>query len=106
MKTKITFLFTALTLAISGLQAQISVNAKGAKWSRIEAGVSLASSANYVTTDADNGDGVGDGALRIKTIDEHAQIQGVQYLLSGTARADETIAIETICYQNAALCKN
>lgn len=28
-------------------------------------------------------------------------MQGVQHLLSGTAKADETINLETICYQNA-----
>ena len=102
MKTNIFLLLSIFLLTITGLRAQISVNAKGSKWSRIEAGVALTPSANYVTTDADNGDGAGDGALRIKTIDENAQIQGAQYLLSGTAKADETIAIETICYQNAA----
>ena len=102
MKTKIYFLSCALLVTIPTLTAQISVNSKMAKWSRIEAGDALKPSANYVTTDADNGDGTGDGALRIKTIDENAQIQGAQYLLSGTAKADETIAIETICYQNAA----
>lgn len=101
MKTKIYFLACALLVTIPTLTAQISVNSKTAKWSRIEAGDALKPSANYVTTDADNGDGAGDGALRIKTIDENAQIQGAQYLLSGTAKADETIAIETICYQNA-----
>lgn len=101
MKTKITLLFTALILTVNVLQAQISVNGKGSKWSRIEAGAALTPSANFVTTDADNGDGAADGALRIKTIDENAQVQGVQYLLSGTAKADETINLETICYQNA-----
>ena len=102
MKTKISFFLTTLLLTASGLIAQVSVNSKTAKWSRIEAGDALTPSANYVTTDADNGDGAGDGALRIKTLDVNAQVQGVQYLLSGTAKKDETITIETVCYQNAA----
>ncbi len=102
MKTTKYFLRTSLLLMVVGLNAQISVNSKGAKWTRIEAGDNLTPSANYVTTDADNGDGVGDGALRIKTLDVNAQVQGVQYLLSGTAKKDETITIETVCYQNAA----
>ena len=101
MKTKITLLLTALILTFTGAHAQVTANGKGSKWTRIEAGDKLTPSANYVTTDADNGDGTGDGAIRVKTVDEKAQIQGVQYALAGTAKKDETIAIETICYQNA-----
>ena len=101
MKIKINILICALILTFTGAHAQVTANGKGSKWTRIEAGDKLTPSANYITTDADNGDGTGDGAIRVKTVDEKAQIQGVQYTLAGTAEKDGAIALESICYQNA-----
>lgn len=99
---KITLFFTiAFLMTVCSLKAQITVDNSTNKWSRIETGAALSTPANFITNDANNGDGAGDGAVRVKGLATTPTTQGVQYALSGTALTGETLNLETVCYQNA-----
>ncbi|MDH7461697.1 Ig-like domain-containing protein [Chitinophagaceae bacterium 26-R-25] len=95
IKTKITFLLFCLVLISSASTAQITIDTTHLNWSKIEDTTAIA----LVYNDADNGDGLNDGAMLIKAAATTPALQGIQYLLSGSPLAGEQINLESKYYQ-------
>ncbi len=98
MKTKITLFLICLFSISTTIQAQIAIDDSNYNWSRIENTTAVA----LVFNDADNGDGLNDGAVNIKGTSSATTLQGAQYLLSGSPIIGEQINLEAKYYQNAA----
>ena len=95
---KITSLTICLFLITTFVKAQLTIDKVGYNWSRIENGIPVIT----VNNDADNGDGLNDGAILIKGTATTPELQGIQYSLSGSPRNRERISLEVKYYQNAA----
>lgn len=95
MKTKITLLLFYLVLISHGVNAQITINTNGFNWSKIEDATPIA--LDY--TDADNGDGLNDGAMLLKSAANTPALQGIQYQLAGSPTNGELINLESKYYQ-------
>jgi hypothetical protein len=95
MKFKITLFLFYLVLMPNVTKAQITIDTGHFNWSKIE-------DSNAVTvdyTDADNGDGVNDGAMLLKSTATTPVLQGVQYVLAGNPLDGEQINLEIKYYQ-------
>ncbi|MFC0186603.1 Polysaccharide lyase family 8, C-terminal beta-sandwich domain [Pseudarcicella hirudinis] len=95
MKTKITLLLIYVFLISNRINAQITIDTQGFNWSKIEDTTPIA--LDY--TDADNGDGLNDGAMLLKSSASTPALQGLQYLLSGSPLTGEQINLEAKYYQ-------
>ncbi|WP_163410209.1 polysaccharide lyase family 8 super-sandwich domain-containing protein [Flavobacterium ajazii] len=98
MKYNITLLLICLFLISNGISAQITIDGFNYNWARIENTTPV----TLAYTDADNGDGLNDGATLIKGTATTPALQGVQYTLGGSPLAGEQINLEVKYYQNAA----
>lgn len=95
MKTKITLLLLYLFLISNSAIAQITIDTGHFNWSKIED----ASPVSMVYTDADNGDGLNDGAMLLKSTANTPALQGLQYQLAGNPLVGEQINLESKYYQ-------
>jgi len=95
MKSKITLLMVCLLLLANGAKAQITIDTGHFNWSKIED----TGAVTVVNTDADNGDGVADGAMLLKSTATTPTLQGVQYQLAGSPVIGEQINLEVNYYQ-------
>ncbi|AOW08569.1 polysaccharide lyase family 8 super-sandwich domain-containing protein [Flavobacterium gilvum] len=94
MKKKITQLLLYLFLISGAARAQITIDSGHFNWSKIEnGGISI------YYTDADNGDGAGDGAMILKNAANTSTLQGLQYQLAGSPVSGEQINLEVNYYQ-------
>ncbi|APA00801.1 polysaccharide lyase family 8 super-sandwich domain-containing protein [Flavobacterium commune] len=82
---------------ISMQAPQINFDVSDFSWSKIEDTTPVST----VKTDADNGDGLNDGAVLIKGTSNTPALQGIQYLLTGSPFANGQITIETKYWQTA-----
>jgi len=99
MKMKTTFLLLCLLLISVAVRAQITTaNINLNSWSKIE----NSTLPSIITTDGDNGDGVNDGAMQLRSTSTTPGLQGLQCLLRGTPLVDEQINIESTYYQTSA----
>jgi hypothetical protein len=94
IKSKISLLLF-LFLISSTTKAQVTIDASHFNWSKIEDATPI----SVVYTDADNGDGLNDGAMVLKSAANTPASQGLQYLLAGTPADGEVINLETKYYQ-------
>ncbi|AOW10587.1 polysaccharide lyase family 8 super-sandwich domain-containing protein [Flavobacterium gilvum] len=95
MKKKITQLLFYLFLISGAARAQITIDTGHFNWSKIED----ASPISVVNTDADNGDGLNDGAMVLKSAATTPSLQGLQYQLAGSPVSGEQINLEVNYYQ-------
>ncbi|MFC3333562.1 hypothetical protein [Flavobacterium palustre] len=95
MKTKITLLLIYLVLISHGINAQITIDTNNFNWSKIEDSSPV--TLNY--TDADNGDGLNDGAMLLKSSATTPALQGLQYSLGGNPQTAEQINLEVKYFQ-------
>lgn len=95
---KISHLTICLFLITTFTKAQITIDKVGYNWSRIENRTPVI----IVNNDANNGDGLNDGAIVIKGTANTPEFQGIQYSLSGSPHNSEKISLEAKYYQNAA----
>jgi chondroitin-sulfate-ABC endolyase/exolyase len=98
MKQKITLFSVFLLLATNHICAQVSIDPANFNWSRIENATAVEP---LVTNDADNGDGLNDGAMLLKGTSNTPATQGIQYLLGGSPTNGQLVSLETKYYQNA-----
>ena len=94
MKNRITHL-VCLILFSGVMQGQITIDTTHFNWSKIED----ATPVTVVNTDADNGDGLNDGAMLLKSTANTPALQGVQYQLAGSPVDGEQMNLEVNYYQ-------
>ncbi|MEO8517478.1 MAG: polysaccharide lyase family 8 super-sandwich domain-containing protein [Flavobacterium sp.] len=95
MKTKTTLFLIYLFLISSAIKAQITIDDSNYNWSRIE-------NTNHVApvfNDADNGDGLNDGAMVNNKSSTPVSLQGLQYSLSGSPTDGEIMNLEIKHYK-------
>jgi chondroitin-sulfate-ABC endolyase/exolyase len=98
MKQKFTSFLFCILLGTLTIYAQVTIDPTNFNWSRIENTTAVYSLA---TNDADNGDGLNDGAMQIKGTATTPALQGIRYLLGGTPVNGQQITLESKYYQNA-----
>ncbi|WP_264564010.1 polysaccharide lyase family 8 super-sandwich domain-containing protein [Flavobacterium sp. N3904] len=98
MKLKFTPLLLIILLVTNVVKAQVTIDPLNFNWSRIENTTPVYSLA---TNDADNGDGLNDGAMQIKGTATTPALQGIKYLLGGAPTNAQQISLEAKYYQNA-----
>lgn len=98
MKNEITLFLICLFLITTTANAQITIDGANHNWSRIENNTPIV----LAYTDADNGDGINDGAILIKGTTNTTALQGVKFLLSGSPLNGEEINLEAKYFQYAA----
>jgi hypothetical protein len=98
MKIKITLILIYLLSVSYGAKAQLKINTDNRySWKKIKnTGV-----VPVVFTDADNGDGLNDGAIEIKGIANTPALQGVQYKFVGTPLDGEQINLNVFYYNTS-----